>query len=100
MVLPKDGPGLDGDVKHLGFFIVKTEQGTRQDEVTRGRNGQKFGQTFHHAHHGGFEQEGQVHGVPSSKKGELSAPGPTWATEPAPGSHSLKTIKRIFCVAY
>ena len=29
----KDGAGLDGDVKHLGLVVVKTQQAARQDEV-------------------------------------------------------------------
>ena len=59
----KNGAGLDGDVKHLGFFIVKTQQGTRQNKVTGGRDGQKFGQTFDHTHDSGFQKQHEIHGV-------------------------------------
>jgi hypothetical protein len=59
----EDGAGLDGDVKHLGFFIVKTQQGTRQNKVTGGRDGQKFGQTLDHTHDSGFQKQHEIHDV-------------------------------------
>jgi hypothetical protein len=59
----EDGTGLDGDVKHLGFLIVKTQQCARQNEVTSGRDRQKFGQTFDHTHDSGFQQQREIHGV-------------------------------------
>ncbi len=29
----KNRPGLDGDIKHLGFFVIKTQQCARQNQV-------------------------------------------------------------------
>jgi hypothetical protein len=59
----EDGAGLDGNVKDLGFLVVKAQQGTRKDEVTGGRDGQKLGQTFHDAHDSGFQKQHEIHGV-------------------------------------
>ena len=32
----KNSAGLDRDVKHLGFFVVKTQQGASQNQVPSG----------------------------------------------------------------
>ena len=44
----ENGPGLDGDVEHLGLVIVKSQQGPRQNQVAGGRDGQKLGQALDH----------------------------------------------------
>ena len=59
----EDRAGLDGNVKDFGFLVVKAQQGSREDEVTGGRNGQKLGQTFHDAHDSGFQKQHEIHGV-------------------------------------
>ena len=59
----KDGAGLNSDVKHLGLVVVKAEQAARQNQVTGGRDGQEFGQSFDDTHEGGFEKQCNIHDV-------------------------------------
>ena len=70
----KNGPRLNGEVKHLGALIVKAQQGARQNEVSGGGNRQKFSQTFHHAHDGGFDQQCNVHAGILVKKSIIGEP--------------------------
>ena len=57
----KDGTGLDGNIEHLGLGIVKTQQRPRQNQVAGGRDGKKLGQSLHHAHDGGLDQQNDIH---------------------------------------
>ena len=59
----QDGAGLDGDVKNLGFLVVKAQQSPREDKVASGRDGQKLGQTFHDAHHCSLQKQREIHDV-------------------------------------
>jgi len=53
----EDRTGLDGDVEDFGLVVVKAQQASSQDQVPSGRNRQKFGQSFDHAHDGGFDEQ-------------------------------------------
>ncbi len=57
----EDRAGLDGDVEHLGFGIVKPQQGARQNQMAGGRNGQELGQSLDDPHDGGLDQQYNVH---------------------------------------
>ena len=57
----KDGASLNGNVKHLGLVIIKTQQRARQNEVAGRRNRKELGQSFNDAHDGGFNQQCNVH---------------------------------------
>src|SRR5574343_393664 len=91
----KDGPGLDGDVKDLGLGIIKTQQGSRQDQVARGGYGKKLGQALDHTHDGGLDQQYDVHARPCSinAKARIMSAG----SRPAPANDhsSLTGICRV-----
>src|SRR5690606_33080159 len=57
-VLPEygqQGAQLDGDFKYLDLGAREVEQAARQNQMSRGRNRQEFGESFDNAHDQGIE---------------------------------------------
>ena len=65
--------GLNDQLEHLAFFIVKIEQAADNDQVAGAGNRKKFGEAFNNAEYEGLERECCIHGATILREGALTS---------------------------